>query len=181
MLFKTQKLNKFKKIHNPRLFSLPTIVSQNNGELASKMHDFNNKVKVKIGNFFGISIHTIADNDKLIEEILSIKKSNSYFAREYNIEEFIKANTHLKKTTVFFNNHWVYRFGSLTAILWFFGDPLISVLPLFDLNSIIIFVVHIGSAYVSMPKYENSSLCAISKYREQFASELIVHKTVNKE
>ena len=77
------------------------------------MHDLHNIWKTLLGTMLGSHTYTIKDNYYLIGELIEYKKMGKLtIISDNDIITFIKMNIagYYKGTTVFFENHWKYRF-----------------------------------------------------------------------
>ena len=93
-----------------RLPTFPKFAKSSSDAHTFSLHGLNNIWKLVLGKVLGANTYTIEDNHLLIKEVAEWKKNQPSNISDTLVKMFIGQSAAHKNTTVFFENHWKYRF-----------------------------------------------------------------------
>lgn len=125
------------------------------------LHKLHNQFKRCVGKILGSNTYTIADNDELIKELIMGSK-NGLCISDKDITNFIEINNAHKKTTVFFEKHWKYRF-MIANLPLFYLDYRVSQCYIPELLAFSL-LLHIPTFYC-LPMDEGQNLTEVARAR----------------
>lgn len=178
---KSGKVITDKSLYLPSLPSMPSFSIQSQ---TYNLHQFHNTVKISIGKILGVPTHTIEENDQLISELIKWKNSDPQINQNLGkkIQRFVEANNNHLKTTVFFENHWKYRFALINLSLLYIDYKYVLSAENYIVDILIggMVVIHLFTLF-AIPFGDGMSLSEVSKQRKTLKNEIDAYKILGKQ